>query len=192
MGSPDFYFRTPGLNLSPAPLDYQRAPRFHALLCAQFFLCYISWTLSFSQRDKCVLPSKAEQKEKIEMQSPSSILSQNATDLAFRLFAPFIRMPLRNLCCVSVHSFSLMKQQISFTNNRCVTTKHSGPSQCSCNLDKCSASFRSVPPRTAFYLTTQVRVLTLSGSGNWTDKSNQWFSRHSVESLAFLLECDTL
>lgn len=89
-----------------------------------------------------MLPSKAGWKEKIEMQSPSSILLQNATNLAFRLFAPFIKMPLRNLCRVSVHSFSLMKHQISFTNNSCVITKHSGPSQHGCHLGQMQCVFQ--------------------------------------------------
>lgn len=98
-------------------------------------LCFASIpdSFSFSPSDKCVLPNKAECKEKIEMQSPSSLLPRNAANLAFRSLAPFIRMPLRNLCRVSVHSFSLMKHQISFTNNSCVRTKHSGPCQRSCH-----------------------------------------------------------
>lgn len=62
--------------------------------------------------------------------SPLCFLPRNATNLAFRLFAPLIRMPLRNFCQVSVHSFSLMKHQISLTNSSCVTFKYSGPSQC--------------------------------------------------------------
>lgn len=66
---------------------------------------------------------------KIERQSPSRLLPRNATNLAFRLFAPLIRMPLRKLGRVSVHSFSLMKHQISSTNNSCVASKHSVPSQ---------------------------------------------------------------
>lgn len=89
----------------------------------------------------------------------------DATNLAFRLFAPLIRMPLRNLCWVSVHGFSLMKHQISFTNNSCVTSKHAGPSGAAIS-GTCSASLRSVPSRRAHHPGPQVKVSTLSGSSN--------------------------
>lgn len=148
VGCADFYFRTPGLRIShllPGLPNSSKSPCFALLPVLDSF--------SFSQCDKCVLPSKAERKEKIEMQSPSCILPRNATNLAFRLFAPFIKMPLRNLCRVSVHSFSLMKHQISFTNNSCVLTKHSGPSQHSCHLGQMQCVFQvcsaqnSLPPQ---------------------------------------------
>lgn len=121
--------------LLPVPLGCQRASGFQALLGFPApSLLHQPAPFFFSQSDKCMLPSKAEGKEKIEMRSPSCILPRNATNLAFRLFAPLIRRPLRNLCRVFVHSFSLMKHQISFTNNSCVTSKQSGPSQGSCSL----------------------------------------------------------
>lgn len=97
----------------------------------------------------------------------SMCLSTCKIDLAFRLFAPLIRMPLRNLCRISVHSFSLMKHQISFTNNSRVISTHSRPSQHGCKSGKCSESVRSGSPRTAHHCGTQVKVLTLSGSSDW-------------------------
>lgn len=160
-----------GLSLSVAlnrPWDYQRAASFHTLLCFPVLsLLHQPASFLFAQSDKCMLPSKAEGKEKVETQSPSCILPRNATDLAFRLFAPLIRMPLRNLCRISVHSFSLMKHQISFTNNSRVISTHSRPSQHGCKSGKCSASVRSGSPRTAHHCGTQVKVLTLSGSSDW-------------------------
>lgn len=101
------------------PFNCQKATTSISLCFPVISLLHQLVLFSFPQSDKCTLPSKAEGKEKIDMHSPSSILPPNATNLAFRLFAPLIRMPLRNLCQVSVHSFSLMKHQISFTNNNC-------------------------------------------------------------------------
>lgn len=122
-------------------------------------------SFSFPQSGKRMLPNEATGKEERETQFPSRLLSRNATNLAFRLFASLIRMPLGNLCWVSVHSFSLMKHQISFTNNSCVTSKHAGPSGAAIS-GTCSAPFRSVPSRRAHHPGPQVKVSTLSGSSN--------------------------
>lgn len=148
VGCADLYFRTPGVRISHLPPG---RPNSSKSPCSALLPDLDSF--SFSQLDKRVLPSEAERKEKIEMQSPPSVLPRNATNLAFRLFAPFIKMPLGNLCRVSVHSFSLMKHQISFTNNSCVLTKHSGPSQRSCHLGQMQCVFQvssaqnSLPPQ---------------------------------------------
>lgn len=119
MGYPDFYFRILGVRISNLrPQTTKKAARI-TLHFPVISLLPQPVLFSFPQSDKWMLPSKAEGKEKIDMHSPLCIHPPNATNLAFRLFAPLIRKPLRNLCQVSVHSFSLMKQQISFTNNSC-------------------------------------------------------------------------
>lgn len=96
--------------------------------------CYTSWSLSHFPK----LTGRGCQARWVKGETNCSchcpFSPRNATNLAFRLFAPFIRMPLRNLRRVSVHSFSLMKHQISLTNNSCVTTRQPGPSQRGCNL----------------------------------------------------------
>lgn len=135
---------------------------------------------SFPQSDKCILPSKAEGKEKIDTHSPSCILPPNATNLAFRLFAPLIRMPLRNLCQDSVHSFSLMKHQISFTNNSChIQALWSRPARLPSLANAMHLSDPSLPKQPA---------TTVLGSKSrhslppitWGDKRNLWFSRRNT------------
>jgi hypothetical protein len=117
--------------------------------------------------------------------------SRNATNLAFRLFAPLIRRPLRNLSQVSVHSFSLMKLQISFTNNSCVTSKQPGPSQCTtislqiwCLCHVCASQNRC-------YHRAQIKVSILSPSVAWRDTEISdsqgdivWCSQHATKYLS--------
>lgn len=167
------------------PLDYQRT--------ASITLCFPVISLlhqlaffSFPQSDKWILPRKAEGKEKIDMYSPTCILPPNATNLAFRLFAPLIRMPLRNLCQVSVHSFSLMKHQISFTNNSChIQTLWSQPARLPSLANVTHLS--DVSLRTACHHGTQVKVSTLSASSNLgrQNESVVFKKRHNAESPAF-------
>lgn len=123
------YFRTLGVRISNLqPWTTKKAARI--MLCFPVIsLLQQPVLFSFPQSDKCMLPSKAEGKEKIDMNSPSCICPPNATNLAFRLLAPLIRKPLRNFCQVSVHSFSLMKHQVSFTNNSCHIQALARPAQ---------------------------------------------------------------
>lgn len=177
LGYPDFYFRILGVRISNLrPQTTKKAARF-TLRFPVISLLHQPVLFSFPQSDKWMLPSKAEEKEKIDMHSPLCIHPPNATNLAFRLFAPLIRKPLRNLCQVSVHSFSLMKQQISFTNNSCpIYPGTLGPGSTAAISGKCRTPSGPVPPRTARPRGTRVNISTLS-PGTWGDKRNPRFSR---------------
>lgn len=73
---------------------------------------------SFLPSNKHMQPCKAEGEETVVPVEPASPRCYSS---GIWIVCTLIRRLLRYLCRVSVHSFSLMKHQISFTNNSCVT-----------------------------------------------------------------------
>lgn len=113
------------------------------------------------------------------MCSLQSLLSRDAAHLALALFAPLIRRLLRYLCQGSVHNFSLMKHQISFTNNSCVTQKQSGPSKHGCNLPANGIPLLGLSdPAQCHHHNASIQVSVLSHSVTQRDKET-WYGECS-------------